>query len=73
MGELIRAVLQSLPWWCGQWRAGDLSNSATSQAQIQGSELAIYIYNLLESMKVWVLQIQSYRISVTQEIRKESQ
>ena len=63
---------QSLPWWCGHWRAGDLANSASSQAQIYSFELAhpnIYsIYNLLESMKGQVLQIQSCRISVTQGI-----
>ena len=70
LGELARAVLESSPWWCGCRRAGRLTNSATTQAQIQGFELAhpnIYpIYELLECMKGPVLQIQSCRISMTQ-------
>ena len=70
LGELARAVLESWPWWCGCRRAGRLTNSATTQAQIQGFELAhpnIYpIYELLECVKVPVLQIQNYRISMTQ-------
>lgn len=45
------------------WRAGGLNSSATTQAQIQGSELAhpnIYpVYALLERVKGPVLQIQS--------------
>ena len=40
LGELARAVLESSPWWCGCRRAGRLTNSATTQAQIQGFELA---------------------------------
>jgi hypothetical protein len=52
-------------------RTGDwLASSDTSQAHIQGFELAnanIYpIDELLEYMKGWVRQIQSYRISMTQ-------
>jgi hypothetical protein len=47
-----------------------LSNSATTQAQIQSFELAqpnIYpICKLLECVKEPVLQNQSYRISMTQ-------
>ena len=47
-----------------------LTNSITTQGQTQGLELAhpnIYsTYELLELMKVLVLQIQSYRISMTQ-------
>ena len=47
-----------------------LTSSDTSQAQIQGFELAhpnIYPINeLLECMKVLVLQIQKYRIFMTQ-------
>ena len=47
-----------------------LTSSDTSQAQIQGFELAhpnIYPINeLLECMKGLVLQIQNYRISMTQ-------
>ena len=70
LGGLARAVLESSPWWCGCRRAGRLTNSATIQAQIQGFELAhpnIYpIYELLECMKGLVLQIQNYRISMTQ-------
>jgi hypothetical protein len=51
-------------------RAGGLTNSAVTQMQIQGCELAdlnIYlIYKLLEVMKGPLLQIQSCRISMTQ-------
>jgi hypothetical protein len=51
-------------------RASGLTNSATSQTQIQSLELAqptIYpIYELLEYVKEPVLQKQSYKISMTQ-------
>jgi hypothetical protein len=51
-------------------RPGGLINSATTQAHIQGFELAdpnIYlIYELLERVKWLVLKIQSCRISMTQ-------
>lgn len=54
-GELPRAGLESLPWWCGCRRAGGLTNPATTHAQIQGSEVAhpnIYlIFAVLEHMK----------------------
>jgi hypothetical protein len=57
-----------LAWQSG--RAGRLNNSAITQAQIQGFELAhlnIYpIYELLEHMKGLVLQIQSFMVSRTQ-------
>ena len=47
-----------------------MTSLASTQAQIQVSELAcsnIYsIYDLLEHMKGPVLQLQSYRISITQ-------
>lgn len=60
---------------------GQLNNSATIQAQIQGLELVhsnIYlIYELLEHGKRLLLQDQTYRISLTweqqQDIREESQ
>jgi hypothetical protein len=49
-------------WW--------VTNSASTQAQIQGFVLAhpnIYlIYKLLEIVKGWVLQIQSCGIPMTQ-------
>lgn len=58
------------------WESDELTNSATTQAQIQGSELAhsnIYIISeLLEHVKWPALQIQSFRISMTQGIREES-
>jgi hypothetical protein len=48
-----------------------MTESATTQAQIQGFGLAhpsIYpIYDQLEHVKGWVLQIQSCRISMTQD------
>ena len=60
----------SRPWGQESRRASRLTSSDTSQAQIQGFELAhpnIYPINeLLECMKGLVLQIQNYRISMTQ-------
>jgi hypothetical protein len=57
LGELAGSVLESWSWWWEFRRAGGLTNSATTQAQIQGFELAdpnIYpIYELLELMKDW--------------------
>ena len=51
-------------------RAGGLTSSATTQVQIQGYELADLnihpIYELLEHMKGQDLQIQRYRIFMTQ-------
>lgn len=51
LGELAGAVLESLLWWCKHRGTGKLTNSATSQAQIQDSEFAhliIYpVYDLL--------------------------
>ena len=70
LGKLARAVLETFPWWCGCRRAGRLISSATTQAQIQVFELAhpsIYpIYELLECVKGFVLQIQRCRISMIQ-------
>lgn len=48
-GELARAMLDNLPWWRRQGRAGGLTNPATNQAQNQGYMLAHPIYNLLEN------------------------
>lgn len=46
------AMRESRPWWHGHQKAGGLTNSVTTQAQIQGLELAhpsIYpIYELLD-------------------------
>lgn len=51
-------------------RVNRLTNSDTSQVQMQGSELAHPnthpINELLEYMRVLVLMIQNYRISMTQ-------
>ena len=70
MGELAGAVLESPPWWCGCRRAGRLTSSAITQAQIQGFKMVhpnIYPTDELpEYMKEPVLQIQSCRISMTQ-------
>ena len=70
LGKLARAVLESLFWWCGHGRAGRLTNSATTQAQIQGFELAhpnIYpTYKLLECVKGLDPQKQGCSISRTQ-------
>jgi hypothetical protein len=69
LDELAGAVLESLPWWCGYGKAGGLTSSAISQAQIQGFELTYPnihpINELLECVKEPVLQIQSCRISMT--------
>ena len=69
-GELIRAVLESLLWYCGCGRVGRLTGLDTTQAQVQNFELAhpnIYpIYELLKHMKEPVLHIQSCKISMTQ-------
>lgn len=43
----IGAVLESRPWRCKCWRAGKVTSSATTQAQIQDSELShpnIYLH-----------------------------
>jgi hypothetical protein len=53
LGELARVVLEKTPCWLGSRRAGMLTHSAPSQAQIQDFELAphrsIYSsYDLLE-------------------------
>jgi hypothetical protein len=61
---------RSLRWWCGCRRAGGLTNSATTQAQIQGFEL-VYpnicpIYELLEHVTDTVLQIPTCSISMTE-------
>lgn len=70
LSELAGEVPKSSFWWCRRRRAGPLTNSVTTQAQIQGSELfypQIYsIYEPLEHVKRLVLQIQSGRISMTQ-------
>jgi hypothetical protein len=39
-GVLAWTVLENLPWWCQYKRVGSLTNSATTEAQIQGSNLA---------------------------------
>ena len=60
LGVLAGTVQESSPWWYGCGRAGGMT-SATTQAQIQGFELAhsnIYpIYELPEDVKGLVLQI----------------
>jgi hypothetical protein len=65
--------MESWPWWRGHGRAGKLTNSATTQVLIQAFELAhpnIYpISELLEHVKGLVLQIQSCRVSMTQDNR----
>jgi hypothetical protein len=66
LGDLAGAVLESLPWWCGCGRAGGLTSSDTTQAQVQGFVLAHPISMMLEYVKGPVLQIQSCRISITQ-------
>jgi hypothetical protein len=70
LGKLTRAVLESSPWWLGCRGACGLNNSATTQAQILGFELAntktYLIYELLEHVIGLALQLQSYRISMTQ-------
>ena len=67
---LVWGLLVSQPEECESGRTGQLTSSDTSQAQIQGFELAhpnIYpTSELLECMKGLVLQIQNYRISMTQ-------
>ena len=62
-------MLERLPWGCRCGRAGGLANSATTQAQIQGFELAhpsIYlICELLDQEGAGPIH-QSCRISMTQ-------
>jgi hypothetical protein len=69
-GKLPRAILERSAWWCEYRRARGQTNSATTQAQIQGFELThpniCMTYELLEHMKWLVLQIQSCRISNAQ-------
>lgn len=56
---------------CGRRSTGGLTNSDPTQAQIQGSEFPhpnIHpIYELLEHLKRPILQIQNFRVSVTQD------
>jgi hypothetical protein len=58
-----------LAWWCRHRRASELASPATTQAWLQGSELAhlkIHIIcERLECLKGPVLRIQSCRISMT--------
>ena len=60
----------SRPWGQESRRASRLTSLDSSQAQIQGFELAhastYPIEELLECMKGSVLQIQNYRVSMTQ-------
>lgn len=67
---LPAAALGELAGQC--WRAslggvgaGRLNTSTTTQAKIQGFELAQPIYELLECMKESVLQNQNFEISMT--------
>ena len=68
LGDVDKAVVETLPWWYESRRAGGLTTSAITQAQIQGFELVhpnIYlIYELLEHVKRLALQIQSCSISM---------
>lgn len=64
LGELIRAVPESSPWWHGCRRADGLMNSATRQAQIQAHPNIDPMSELLEYGKGPVLPIQSCRISM---------
>ena len=70
LGKLTRAVLESSPWWLGCRGACGLNNSATTQAQILGFELAntktYLIYELLEHVEELVLynQISSLNMAV---------
>ena len=61
--SLVVWGLESWPWWCECGRAGRLTNSATTQAQIQGFELAQPstdpICELLKHEKELLLQNQS--------------
>jgi hypothetical protein len=70
LDELAWAELENWPWWYECRRAGKLTNSAPTQAQIRGFELAhpnIYpICELQECVKGQVLQNHSHRLSMTQ-------
>ena len=61
LGEVAGAVLKSWPWGWECRRAGRLTNSAITQDQVQGFDLAhpnIYlIYELLKYVKGLVLPI----------------
>lgn len=70
LGELDRKVLESLPgrrWW---GKGGRLTNPATTGAQNQDKTAHTNIqfnYKLSEDVKGMNLQIQSYRISITED------
>jgi hypothetical protein len=69
------AELSLVAWVYVSWPKGQ-TDSATTQYQIQVFEVHpnIYpIYELLELVKGTILQNQSCRISMTQDIQKESQ
>lgn len=70
------AELASWPQWYAPGRADRLTNSATTQTQIQDFELAypnMYpMYKLLELLRGLALQNQSYTISKTQSNNKVS-
>lgn len=63
LGELVKAMLESLPWWYLRQNAARLTSLDTTQALVHGFELAqhkIYtIYELLKCVNRPVLQIQS--------------
>lgn len=48
LGELPEAALKSSSWWRGCGRAGGLTSSGTTEALIQGFELARPIYPICE-------------------------
>lgn len=64
---LVRAVLEISSWWHKCEGAGRLTGSDSTQAHIQGFQLAhpniFLIYELLEHKKGPVLQIRSCRVS----------
>jgi hypothetical protein len=70
VGLVLVGVCRGVGWWCGKGELSELTNSATTETQIQSSELAhpkIYIIcKWLGHVKGSVLLFQSHRISMTQ-------
>ena len=65
LGKLTKVVLKSSHWWYVYRRAGRQTNSANTQTQIQGFNLAhpnIYlIYEVLNQERSWSFRSKSAR------------
>lgn len=59
LAELAGVVLESSPWWCGYCRAAELTNSATTQVQIQGEQGTV----TTEGCSFWWLTEETWLLS----------